>query len=181
MTETRTKLLDAAADIVVREGAQHLTLDAVAERAGVSKGGLLYHFRSKNALVEAMVERMVTEFDAAMEATPGQPRAVTRAYLTATIGREWSPSGDSESDRLVSALFAATLVEPSALEPLRAMYARWQERLEGDGIDPAVATLVRMAVDGWWLSRLAGLSPPGPDLHAQVFALLSDLIDREDS
>ena len=181
MAETRTRLLDAATDIVVRDGAQHLTLEAVAERAGVSKGGLLYHFRSKNALVVAMVERVVAEFDSALEAAPGQPRAATRAYLSSTIGREWSPGGDGDSDRLVAALFAAALVEPAALEPLRAMYARWQQRLEEDGIDPAVATLVRMAVDGWWLSRLAGLAPPGPDLHPQVFALLSGLIDREDT
>ena len=38
-------------------GAVHLTLDAVAERAGVSKGGLLYHFPSKESLLQAMVDR----------------------------------------------------------------------------------------------------------------------------
>ena len=42
----RARLLDAAVAVVRRDGAQALTLDAVAAEAGVSKGGLLYHFRS---------------------------------------------------------------------------------------------------------------------------------------
>jgi len=54
---TRERLLDAAAKVVHRDGAQALTLDAVAQEAEVSKGGLLYHFKSKNDLVNAMVER----------------------------------------------------------------------------------------------------------------------------
>ena len=42
--DTRKRLLDAAAAVVRRDGAGALTLDAVAAEAGVSKGGLLYHF-----------------------------------------------------------------------------------------------------------------------------------------
>ncbi|MCL4694718.1 MAG: TetR/AcrR family transcriptional regulator, partial [Candidatus Hydrogenedentes bacterium] len=47
-------LLDSAEAVVVEGGPSRLTLDAVAEKAGVSKGGLLYHFPTKDALVEAM-------------------------------------------------------------------------------------------------------------------------------
>ena len=43
-TDTRRRLLDAATAVVRRDGARALTLDAVAAEAGVSKGGLLYHF-----------------------------------------------------------------------------------------------------------------------------------------
>ena len=53
----RERLLDAAVAVVRRDGAQALTLDAVAAEAGVSKGGLLYHFRSKRDLLDALVER----------------------------------------------------------------------------------------------------------------------------
>jgi Tetracyclin repressor-like, C-terminal domain len=50
--------------------------------------------------------------------------------------------------------------------------------LENDGIDPAVATAVRLAVDGWWLARLVDLAPPAPGLHERVFAVLADLIQE---
>ncbi len=54
---TRSQLLDAAEAVVAAEGVRALTLDAVAARSGISKGGLLYHFRSKEDLAAAMIER----------------------------------------------------------------------------------------------------------------------------
>jgi AcrR family transcriptional regulator len=56
-------MLDAAEEIVVESGAAHLTLDAVAERSGVSKGGLMYHFPTKDALLTAMMQRMMDVLD----------------------------------------------------------------------------------------------------------------------
>ena len=46
-TDCRQAILEAAERVVTEAGAAHLTLDAVAGKAGVSKGGLLYHFPSK--------------------------------------------------------------------------------------------------------------------------------------
>ena len=53
----RDQLLDAAERVVRRDGVARLTLDAVAAEAGTSKGGLLYHFASRDALITAMVGR----------------------------------------------------------------------------------------------------------------------------
>ncbi|MFC7648177.1 TetR/AcrR family transcriptional regulator [Streptosporangium lutulentum] len=55
--------MDAAEDLLCDQGSQSLTLAAVAERAGCSKGGLLYHFSTKEALIKGMVERLIEEFD----------------------------------------------------------------------------------------------------------------------
>ncbi|MFD0884645.1 TetR/AcrR family transcriptional regulator, partial [Streptosporangium algeriense] len=63
---SKDRLLDAAAEVLLTEGAGSLTLEAVARRAGVSKGGLFYHFPTKQALVAGMVERLVGAFDAAL-------------------------------------------------------------------------------------------------------------------
>src|SRR5215212_6184568 len=56
---SRERILDAAAELVREVGAGRLTLDAVAERAGLSKGGLLYNFPTKEALLQGMLERIV--------------------------------------------------------------------------------------------------------------------------
>src|ERR1700722_11797421 len=58
-------ILDAAEAVVVDKGAAHLTLDAVTERAGISKGGLRYHFESKEALLAALVERQIRRYESA--------------------------------------------------------------------------------------------------------------------
>jgi AcrR family transcriptional regulator len=55
--ELQNTLLDAAEAVVMRQGIANLTLDAVAAEAGMSKGGLLHHFPTKDRLVEALVTR----------------------------------------------------------------------------------------------------------------------------
>jgi AcrR family transcriptional regulator len=177
MTDTRDRLLDAAADVLLTSGAENVTLTAVAERAGVSKGGLLHHFPNKKAMVTALVDRLVSQFDTALRSAGPAPGAATRAYLTGTLEPAVSTAG-AGTDRLAAALLAATLIEPAALSPLRRTYEDWQRRLENDGIDPAVATAVRLAVDGWWLARLLDMAPPKGKLHAQTYALLTRLIEQ---
>src|SRR3954465_8010172 len=82
---TRNRLLDAAAAVVRRDGAQALTLDAVAAEAGVSKGGLLYHFKTKRDLVQAMIERWLAEFQRDIDAA--DPSFV-RGYVKASAPDE---------------------------------------------------------------------------------------------
>lgn len=173
---SKDRLLDAAADVLLTEGAESLTLEAVARRAGVSKGGLFYHFPTKQALVAAMVERLTRAFDEALAQAGGRPGDFLRAYVAATIPDRHATA--APSDRVTAALLAGVLVDPAGLEPLRARYAAWQNRLAGDGIDPAAATAVRLAVDGWWAARLFGLSAPGPDLHERTRRYLMEAIDR---
>src|SRR5215207_6953763 len=69
---SREKVLEAAAELVSEIGSGRLTLEAVAERAGLSKGGLLYNFPTKDALLQAMIQRMIDEVFAEKEALRGQ-------------------------------------------------------------------------------------------------------------
>ncbi|MBX3539786.1 MAG: TetR/AcrR family transcriptional regulator [Chelatococcus sp.] len=54
-------ILDAAEAVVVRDGAARLTLDAVAHEAGISKTSVLYDFKSKQALIKAVIKRRFAE------------------------------------------------------------------------------------------------------------------------
>lgn len=56
-TIDRDKVLDAAENIVLNQGAAALTIDAVAKSMGISKGGVQYCFGNKDALIDAMFER----------------------------------------------------------------------------------------------------------------------------
>lgn len=171
---SKERLLDAAAEVLLSDGAESLTLEAVATRAGVSKGGLFYHFPTKQALVAAMVDRLIGAFDAALDQAGERPGDFLRAYVAATIPERHTPS----ADRVTAALLAGVLIDPAGLEPLRQRFAAWQERLVDDGVDPAVATVIRLAVDGWWAARLLGLGEPPPGLHEQTLAQLMEMIDH---
>src|SRR3954447_5243741 len=158
---TRERLLDAAAAVVRRDGAQALTLDAVAAEAKVSKGGLLYHFRAKRDLVQAMIERWLIEFENDIEAADEH---FVRGYVKA------SPPAENELGML-----AAVVAEPALLARVREQYAIWQDRVEREGRDPVDATVARLAADGLWLAELLGMAPPTGALREQVISRLTEL------
>ncbi len=158
---TKNRLLDAAGVIVRRDGAQALTLDAVAAEAEVSKGGLLYHFRSKRELVEAMIDRWLGEFE--REIAGADPNFV----------RGWVRASDPAGEEL--GMLAALVADPSLLVKVRAQYRIWQDRVEREGGDPVNATVARLAADGLWLAELLGLGPPVGAVRAQVVERLLEL------
>jgi hypothetical protein len=71
-----------------------------------------------------------------------------------------------QPDRLTAALVGAATIDQGFLVPLRNAYLRWQARLEHDGIDPVTATLVRLAVDGWWMASVLDLPPVSREIYA---------------
>lgn len=169
----RPALLEAATRVVLARGGAALTLDAVAREAGVSKGGLLYHFPSKSALIAGLVAHLVAGFEAALaaaEAGERGPGRFTRAWLTVASSAEVAAL-----DAASAGLVAAVAEDPALLAPLREAYARWDARMAADGLDPADAALVRFALDGLWMARVAGLPEPAPDVLAGLLARLRAL------
>ncbi len=179
-TETRSRIVCAAEEVVIRDGVAKLTLDAAAHEAGVSKGGVLYHFPTRAALVAAMVERFVVSFDADLArrgCAGGRPGDFVRAYIDATVSPSLEP-GDPREQHLGAALLAGVASDPDLLEPLRARFASWQASIEADGIDQVVGTVIRLACDGMWLSDLFGLAPVAGRLRTEAGADLRRLVDR---
>ncbi len=172
-SNTKGRIIAAAEEVVLRDGVARLTLEATAAEAGLSKGGVLYHFPTRDALVLGMVGKIIDEFDhdieAEMAAQDG-PGRFTRAYIRATMNPA-IPAPDHQ-DRLGAALIAAAAAEPALLAPLQAAADRWQGRLEDDGLDPVTATVLRLASDGLWLCDLFGLAPPAAGLRASIGAAL---------
>ncbi|NBB49016.1 TetR family transcriptional regulator [Rhizobium sp. CRIBSB] len=150
--QVRRALLDCAAQIAAEQGASAITIQAVADRAGVTKGGLLHHFDSKQALLAAvfsdLLEQMDREIDRTMAVDPVSRGRFTRAYVRACF-----------SDRLLGerslwgALSVAIVSEPA----LRALWSAWLDgrmarHAETDG-DPRLVA-VRLAADGIWLADM---------------------------
>jgi len=163
----RSELLDAAAAVVRRDGAQALTLDAVAAEAGVSKGGVLYHFGSKRALIEGLVDCWLDDREARLEGSE-----FAAAYVRAC---------DAEGSTAYGfGLLAALIEDPDVLEVARERQAAWMERMLGGAIDRADAWLVRLAADGLWYSDLLGIAPPEGDDRRRVVASLITLASGGD-
>ena len=162
--DTRAKLLDAAGAVIRRDGPQALTLDAVAAQAGVSKGGLLYHFRSKRELLDGLVDRWMDDFQRDIDAESGN---FARRYVAANDGAHAEEVG----------MLAALVADPQVLAAVRDRHETWQDRVASEGGDPVDATVARLAADGLWLADLLGTAPPRGELRERVLARLLELCD----
>jgi len=172
------KLLDAAEAVVVRQGIANLTLDAVAAEAGMSKGGLLHHFPTKDRLVEALVARSAENWRACyMEAygrAPEGPGRMARALLSYCLSdaQGWTDQLRHSS----SAVFAALAQNPSLIEPMRAVYSDLHRRLAEDGLPPGVGETIAAAIDGLWLDWVLGLAPVNQEVVVRVRIALEDML-----
>jgi AcrR family transcriptional regulator len=170
----RDRLLDSAEAVLAEHGSQGLTLAAVAARAGVSKGGLLYHFAGKDALITALLERLVEGFDELIESyRQERPGWYTRAYVEATFAVLTAPDFEVARRRWAAASAAAT--DPALKQPFARAQRRWlSERLEEEP-DPDLGQLVRLAADGLWEAAELDPSLLGPErlgaLRARLLAL----------
>jgi AcrR family transcriptional regulator len=155
------RILDAAEELVCTRGIAGFTLDGVAQAAGVSKGGLLYHFRSKDSLISGMQRRMASRMaDTLREAKAGS-EPVLQAFVR-HLRRDYERGGRS----FAPLLLAREREEPC--EELQALMACIARESGGDGKG---STLLLLAALGLMLSSLARLPYPLPE-HA------SDLLDE---
>ncbi|OBZ16828.1 TetR/AcrR family transcriptional regulator [Bacillus sp. FJAT-26390] len=163
----RKRLLVAASIIVREQGVEHLTLEAVAKAAGVSKGGLLYHFPSKDALINGMVEDLTNAFVEDIQDRVHrdlQPNGRwSRAYVESTF------RGFEDGLEMSSILSAALFTNPELLQQMQEQYAVWQKNIENDGLNPIRSTIARLAADGLWFSEMFGLAPLEKDARELIF------------
>lgn len=151
----RQALLDQASRLAVEQGLQAVTVQAVADAAGVTKGGLMHHFPTKQALVDAMfgahLEQLGKALSDQMQADPEPYGAFTRAYLRSVF--ELAPA---EKGGAWASVYVAMLSDAR----LRVIWADWfmaqlDQHRATDG-DPRLA-IVRLAADGAWLADMSDI------------------------
>jgi AcrR family transcriptional regulator len=170
--DARTRILDAAEAIVQARGVPALTLDAAARDAGVSKGGLLYHFASKEALLVGMLKRLAEtisqDFDATVAAQAAGPGRVARAM----IAWAFEDAACEHQDRAAAVFLAAFHHDRALLDPVRLVFARMRAALAADGLAPGAGQAVMCATDGLFMARVFNMyALDGGELQALRGAL----------
>lgn len=175
-SSSRDVILDAAEAVVAEAGAAHLTLDAVAQRAGLSKGGLMYNFPTKAALLTALMERVVQRFDTAAA------RAVER-FGTSGVGAVKAVIATTISDEVVSprvgnGLLAAAANDPQMLVPIRERYREKLAEIAASGVRYERAAALSLASDGLRFWEMLGASPFTAEERERIVAELFTLADE---
>lgn len=171
---TKERILRAASSVVRDRGPARLTIESAAEAAGLSKGAVLYHFPTKDSLVQAMVIRVLDQFDTATDAIAKRHKSQKGQYTTAYLRASFRP-GDHLGES-TSGLLAAVANNIDLLSPATERHLQKQALLENDGVSPEFAMLARLAADGLFFAEAFNLSPPSEALSKKVFELLLQLL-----
>jgi len=165
----RESVLDAFESLLLTEGERAATIEAIARDAGVSKGGLLYHYASKEALEAALLERMERLVDEDVEEMRADPSGPVAAFVRSSV------MTDSPIDRaLIAGSKLAQSGNAEAAHALRRVRQRWEDVLRPHTRDEAALQLVLLVSDGLYFNNaiddvgVQGPVPQGPEMDALI-------------
>ena len=170
----RDRVLDAAEAVILESGGRTFTLDAVAERAGISKGGLVYSFATKDKLVYAALEREVSHFQEAvgrrLSGGPIGPVELVLAHIEEALEE------DDTSTQKVAFLVTALVHAPDMLEPIRQYYRSLLDPLRSECGDIREVRHALLAVEGIFLLRGLGFVEVSADEQKSVLLHARDIV-----
>ena len=124
-TDTRARVQKVALELFAEQGYEKTSLREIAERLGVTKAALYYHFKSKEDIVHSLTDDYFAEIDALLDWGKEQPRGdqTRRAILERYVGIVMS---GSEVFRFIEQNRAAI----QAMETGKDRFARFRDRLD---------------------------------------------------
>lgn len=170
--KARDTALTAYCELLRSDGERATTIDAVAARAGVSKGGVLYHFPTKEALSEAVLEEFREECERDLVRMAEAPEGPARHYVRTS----WTSGSDLDTFYVAMLRLAQSSWRP-AIEALERVHQAWLELIQDEVGDRYAAEVIMLIGDGLYHhSSMPGEWSRGT--FARSLDHLLDLVDR---
>jgi AcrR family transcriptional regulator len=149
----REDIVAAAIAVLDGEGYAAASIDKIARAAGTSKGTVLYHFKTKESLHDAVVDTLYANGAAYMTryilGADDSPRARLRAYLTSNLQFIAENSAHVNAVHRIQENGGLKVDGYGAVAPLRELLIAGQQAGEFGQFDPEVMALaIRALVDG---------------------------------
>jgi AcrR family transcriptional regulator len=171
--QTRNAIIEAALTVLGRDGTARLTFESVAREAGLSKGAVTHHFRSKDDLLKGVLEYRNDSFEqfrrdylkTRPKDDPQQTLSVQIAAMRQMVDEQRSPA---------RAVLSILVDDPSPLAFIRERFAAQVQQIREEAADPELALLRWEASWGLALYALFGLSPLSDKERGRLFERLLD-------
>lgn len=147
-------ILDAAERVVTKLGATGLSIDAVAQEAGVSKATVVYDHKSKSALLAALIDRQILREKANISASVAENADTPHPELFGRI--MMAESAPDDVDKAVALMVCAST---STEEKFQADMREWigsDLKAMADGPRPEAALMAYLALSGFHCAELFG-------------------------
>jgi AcrR family transcriptional regulator len=175
----RTAILDAAVRVVMRDGLRALTLEATAEAAGLTRGGMMYHFRDREALVHALNEHLAAEWERRLIEAAGKPADECSPDERIAAYSLITSSEATNSAELALILEASKNSRDAALwDEVQRRWTPTPDEAEAD--DAALDRFVlRLAADGLWAHDAVSGATLSPRLRRRLAERIASLVHPE--
>ncbi len=179
---TREKILQAAREIIIEKGTDCLSIDRVIKYAGISKGAFMYHFPTRQSLIEALVSEYAQHLEKVQKTLEAQFQHTTSPMLAA-YGQWYKDFTTGEIDQGSSPLLALSLASRDnrqLMQPVRDWYRNHCDRLKTQGCGPAKAFVVNLAYDALFFHHLFGIDVLTKEEKEMIIHTLNDLVAKTD-
>lgn len=169
----RSHIIQTAIQFLKEHDLHMLTLEKVAKQANISKGGLLYHFKTKDELYTAIAQTIMSEFHDSFEALAKLEHGVgkrTRGFILAS-------QRDYEEGAWINIAIQIFQQDDHAIS---SAYEQLLESLLHDGLTSSVVHMIRLTIDGLYYSKLLNIAPVSQEVTDIVFEQLLEMT-RKDS
>ena len=177
---SRESILDTVEKIAMTEGILRITIDNVAAKSKISKGGVLYHFPNKELMIAELIKRFAQEltetFQATYQSMPNVRGRAARALLSVSFDSDLA-----RTNRLQRAgtLFLSTFVHyPSQLHIACESRRNLQNLLIQDGLPEDASHLLMLALDGLCMVDALGLHEFEPEKRSALRDRLERMINE---
>lgn len=167
----RKRIIEQAIVLASEKGISGVSIQSVANGAGISKGGVFHHFSNKQILIEEMMHAVILHLDAVIEEMiqqdQGQHGKFTRAYIHSSF--------ISEIDGLISpwSAVAMTMITDKTFNTIWGQWFNQKLDQYATTDDDSELELIRLATDGLWLQSITGMLD-----EATCLKMKNNLIDR---
>jgi AcrR family transcriptional regulator len=153
--QTRARIRVAAAKVIERDGAGHLTLEKVAAEADLSKGGLLYHYPSKDALLQGLLDHLLENRSGLVEELGSAKNVSNAALLNSLIDADFDLPKDERI--MAQGLIAASAENPELIAPAQRHVEAVFAQLGNSKATATSAHTIFLASQGLQFLELLGL------------------------
>ncbi|MEV6645990.1 ScbR family autoregulator-binding transcription factor [Amycolatopsis sp. NPDC051371] len=168
--QTRNAILEAAASRFDAVGFLGASLSDILTEAGVTKGALYFHFKSKEDLADALIDEQFTVSDPLEN--------VENPGLQTVIDLTQGMAASLQSDVRVRASIRLVIEQGSFIAPAANAYKRWIDTIHGCLLAAKAAGDLRKEVNPHDLAQFVQASFTGIQLSSQVLTGRTDLLER---